>query len=75
MSAPSCTPLSLVQVVMWLNQNFLLVDEYCTESTLDVAFLCLRSLPNKQTLCIKMDHNGEVFHRLFADSFMEILKM
>jgi len=48
---------------MWLNQNFLLVDEYYTESSLDATFLCLRSLPMTQTLGIKMDHNGEVSRR------------
>jgi len=45
---------------MWLNQNFLMVDEYQTESTLDVSFLCLRSLPDAQLLRITMDRNGEV---------------
>jgi len=50
----------MMQVVMWLNQNFLLVDEYHSESSLDVSFLCLRSLPKMQMLAIKMDHSGEV---------------
>lgn len=48
------------RVVMWLNQNFLMVDEYQTESSLDVSFLCLRSLPSPQLLHITMDRNGEV---------------
>ena len=55
-----CVLCHVLQVVMWLNQNFLLVDEYHTESSLDIAFLCLRALPNKHLLAIKMDHNGEV---------------
>ena len=50
---------------MWLNQNFLLVDEFQTDTSLDVSFLCLRALPKTQLLGIKMDHNGEVSRKLF----------
>jgi len=49
---------------MWLNQNFLLADEYHTDSSLDASFLCLRSLPKTQMLGIKMDQNGEVLQNL-----------
>jgi len=54
---------------MWLNQNFLLVDEFYTDTSLDVNFLCLRALPKTQLLSIRMDHNGEVFRKLLFVCF------
>jgi len=65
----------VLQVVMWLNQNFLLVDEYHTDSLLDVSFLCLRSLPQTRLLVIRMDHNGQVLRHafcLFVHVFMHV---
>jgi Bardet-Biedl syndrome 2 protein len=50
------------RVVMWMNQNFLLVEEIAVPAnvrtdSLNVRFLCLR---NMSPLCIKVDSNGEV---------------
>jgi len=67
-----------LQVVMWLNQNFLLVDEYSVDSSgdsdaaLDATFLCLRALPQQQLLRITMDHSGQVLVGSFVPIFMNI---
>lgn len=62
----------LSQIVMWLNQNFLLPKEVVIENNeLDVKFLSLRT---ETPLGLKMTSNGEVcimflFGRLVANCF------